>query len=157
MFQVIRSMNICIRTAVLLVHKLIPETYWIQSRQFSKVYFLRSTESRSFLLFSFLKLISFKMIIHLNNFPLVDVHWQTSFSKLQELWQNFLLCKPRNGVCEGYVFTGVCLSTGGSPWQRPPPRTEDGNKRVIHILLECILVLLFFYRRPTEWPRQCFQ
>ena len=26
---------------------------------------------------------------------------------------------PANVVCEGYVFTGVCLSTGGSPTGRP--------------------------------------
>ena len=23
---------------------------------------------------------------------------------------------PANEVCEGYVFTGVCLSTGGRAW-----------------------------------------
>ena len=54
--------------------------------------------------------------------------------------------------CESYVFTGVCLSSGGSvqgglpdrhtpgqrsPWTEPP----YGNVRVVRILLECILVL----------------
>ena len=29
------------------------------------------------------------------------------------------LLPPANEVCEGYVFTGVCLSTGGL-WQTPP-------------------------------------
>ena len=29
------------------------------------------------------------------------------------LW---LLLLPTNEVCEGYVFTGVCLSTGGCAW-----------------------------------------
>ena len=28
------------------------------------------------------------------------------------------LLPPANKVCEGYVFTGVCLSTGGHVWQR---------------------------------------
>ena len=44
-----------------------------------------------------------------------------------------ILLPPANVVCEGYVFTGVCLSTGGvsreggtpqkeaSPWQGVPP------------------------------------
>ena len=27
---------------------------------------------------------------------------------------------PANEVCEGYVFTGVCLSTGGSTWAGTP-------------------------------------
>ena len=34
-----------------------------------------------------------------------------------------LLLPPANVVCEGYVFTGVCLSTGGErrpPWQGDP-------------------------------------
>ena len=26
------------------------------------------------------------------------------------------LLPPANEVCEGYVFTGVCLSTGGHAW-----------------------------------------
>ena len=31
------------------------------------------------------------------------------------------LLPPANEVCEGYVFTGVCLSTGGgSTWVGPP-------------------------------------
>ena len=29
---------------------------------------------------------------------------------------------PANEVCEGYVFTGVCLSTGGACTLRMPPR-----------------------------------
>ena len=32
------------------------------------------------------------------------------------------LLPPANEVCEGYVFTGVCLSTvGGSTWAGIPP------------------------------------
>ena len=64
---------------------------------------------------------------------------------------------PANEVCEGYVFTGVCLSTGGGlcqrdtpPGQKPPmerdPLDRDpllyGNVRAVCILLECILVRL---------------
>ena len=30
--------------------------------------------------------------------------------------------RPANEVCEGYVFTGVCLSTEGVPGQVPPGR-----------------------------------
>ena len=29
-----------------------------------------------------------------------------------------LFLPPANEVCEGYVFTGVCLSTGGHAWQK---------------------------------------
>ena len=42
----------------------------------------------------------------------------------------FSLLPPTNEVCEGYVFTGVCLSTGGV-WQTPPP--------------------LFLGRHPPSW------
>ena len=76
---------------------------------------------------------------------------------------------PANEVREGYVFTDVCLSTGGepqgqtSPGQTPPgrhqplpstPSSASGdthplpsacwdtvNKRSVRIPLECILVL----------------
>ena len=30
-----------------------------------------------------------------------------------------LFLPPANEVCEGYVFTGVCLSTGGCAWLLP--------------------------------------
>ena len=54
----------------------------------------------------------------------------------------------RNKVCEGYVFTGICLSTGEgglcpedvSVTATPPP-TRYGNVWAVRILLECILVL----------------
>ena len=65
---------------------------------------------------------------------------------------------PANEVCEGYVFTDVCLSTGGSTHTlstrppgmhapqahaplhaRPPPR-DALIERAVRILLECILV-----------------
>ena len=39
--------------------------------------------------------------------------------KFSWMFASYTYYRPQ--VCEGYVFTGVCLSTGGSPWQRPPP------------------------------------
>ena len=39
-------------------------------------------------------------------------------SYMSALWNSYL--PPANEVCEGYVFTGVCLSTGGVPGQVPP-------------------------------------
>ena len=60
----------------------------------------------------------------------------------------------------GYVFTGICLSTGGSrsgrpPLDRAPPLGHDpswteipplySNVRVVRILLECIPVSYKFY------------
>ena len=65
-----------------------------------------------------------------------------------------ILLAPANEVCEGYVFTGVCLSTGGGspsggslsrggglcqgdPPDRDPPYS---NEQAVRILLECILV-----------------
>ena len=47
------------------------------------------------------------------------IPYQPLFSVLC-LWLVFL--PPLNKVCEGYVFTGVCLSVhrGGVPWQVPP-------------------------------------
>ena len=74
------------------------------------------------------------------------------------------LLPPANEVCEGYVFTVICLSTGGCLPDRDPsdrdPQTENpldrvypfwtetsldrdppyGNERTVRILLECILV-----------------
>ena len=80
-----------------------------------------------------------------------------------------LLLPPANEVCEGYVFTRVCLSTGGSasdhagipprleqnpPSEQAPPRSrhpreqcmlgDTAYKRAVRILLECILVLPIF-------------
>ena len=46
-----------------------------------------------------------------------------------------MLLPPANVVCEGYVFTGVCLSTGGSPGKEaplqgdPPPRRHPPGRR----------------------------
>ena len=82
--------------------------------------------------------------------------------------QDHSLLPPANEVCEGYVFTGVCLSTGGclprclwadTPRQTPPGQTPPSpsqcmlgytplysacwdtvNKRTVRIPLECILV-----------------
>ena len=75
------------------------------------------------------------------------------------------LLPPANEVCEGYVFTPVCQSfcsygghlpqcmlgyadpppPGVDPWEQksPPPQCmleDTANKRVVRILLECILV-----------------
>ena len=54
---------------------------------------------------------------------------------------------PANEVCEGNVFTGVCLSTGGCiyPGRSLPGgslsgRPPYGNESTVCILLECILV-----------------
>ena len=81
-----------------------------------------------------------------------------------------LYLPPANEVCEGYVFTGVCLSTtvsseggslsGGISVQEgglcpgeglcqgdPPPY---GNVRAVRILLECILVPVYITERPSE-------
>ena len=44
-----------------------------------------------------------------------------------------------NEVCEGNVFTGVCLSTGGGGVS--VRETHHGKEWAVHILLECILVL----------------
>ena len=41
--------------------------------------------------------------------PLLGYHWP---HKNTDVLQTMLL-PPANEVCEGYVFTGVCLSTGG--------------------------------------------
>ena len=41
------------------------------------------------------------------------------------------LLPPANVVCEGYVFTGVCLSTGGSPCQAPPPAGRPPSKETL--------------------------
>ena len=75
------------------------------------------------------------------------------------LLECFLVCchRPQTEVCEGYVFTGVCLSTGeglcsggvsvqgslcscrkGGSLSGPP----YGSVRAVRILVECILVIL---------------
>ena len=70
-----------------------------------------------------------------------------------------LLLPPANEVCEGYVFTGVCLSTGGGRawWQGGMRgagmcgiRWDTVNERAVPILLECILVLTIFSRKLDE-------
>ena len=75
-----------------------------------------------------------------------------------------LLLPPANEVCEGNVFTGVCLSGGGmsaplhagihlpwtrgrhpSPWADTPSACWDTvNKRAVRIPLEFILVAGWF-------------
>ena len=69
------------------------------------------------------------------------------------------LLPPANEVCEGYVFTGVCLSTGGvhdggHAWQGGMHGRgvcmvwqilwDMVNEQVVRILLECILVCNVF-------------
>ena len=77
---------------------------------------------------------------------------------------------PANEVCEGYVFTGVCLSTGGSRslsrgvsipggeslsrgvWGGSVRKTPlYGNERAVRILLECILVTNEFNYKFSTW------
>ena len=72
--------------------------------------------------------------------------------KLFVSMDEFIIITDRiSSMGEGYVFTGVCLFTGGwptwtggvaSPWeadpQTAPPPTV--NRRSVRILLECILV-----------------
>ena len=69
-----------------------------------------------------------------------------------------MLLPPANEVCKGYVFTGVCLSTGGGglcPEGRLCPGgslsrgslSKGGlcqHVRAVRILLECILVDFLF-------------
>ena len=81
---------------------------------------------------------------------------------------------PAHEVCDGYVFTRVCLSTGGEggvpgqvhpragthtptqtrytpPDQVHPPEQcmlgDTGNKRAVRILLKCILVCITFIHK----------
>ena len=94
----------------------------------------------------------------------------------EDLWRRSNVIRkflpPANEVCEGYVFTGVCLSTGGgvcpiacwdtpqdqrqtpprvdTPGQTPPSQTpplhsacwDPVNKPAVRIPLECIFVFL---------------
>ena len=83
----------------------------------------------------------------------------------------FLFLPPANEVCEGYVFTGVCLSTGGVcsiaagkhiPLGRyPPARHPPGSacwdtvkKRAVSIPLECILVFVYILTCPRTVRKQ---
>ena len=77
--------------------------------------------------------------------------------------QNEVLLRPKNEVCEGYVFTGVCLSTGGclphcmlgytpgpeadTPQKQTPPAVHArryGQQAGGTHLLECILIAYAF-------------
>ena len=97
-------------------------------------------------------------------------------------WVHNPLLPPANEVCEGYVFTCVCLST---PWQVHPPGRytpcagtplgqvhppgqvhpckagtpreqcilgDTGNKRAVRILLECSLVELSAHKKMWMRP-----
>ena len=74
----------------------------------------------------------------------VEVHSETLNQQTQILRLQISL-PPANEVCEGYVFTGVCLSTGdgslstgeASVQTETPPY---GKERAVRILLKCILV-----------------
>ena len=62
---------------------------------------------------------------------------------------------PANEVCEGNVFTGVFLFTGGGggvsvqgglcPVGAQSGRPPYGKERAVRILLECILVFFYIY------------
>ena len=88
------------------------------------------------------------------------------FESLLILIRIVRILPPANEVCEGYVFTGVCLPTGGMcgrgrAWQgacmaggvrgrgaymaHPQQILRDTvNERAVRILLECILVKFHF-------------
>ena len=56
---------------------------------------------------------------------------------------------PANEVCEGYVFTGVCLSTGeparqGGMHAPQQIQRDTVNERAVRILLERILVRMMY-------------
>ena len=105
----------------------------------------------------------------LHQVPKTDLNRQHQC--LQHIWSivvatSRVLLPTTNEVCEGYVFTGVCLSTGGGvsaslhagihpplgrhpPGRHPPTRGrhplcsacwDTVNKRAARIPLECILV-----------------
>ena len=61
---------------------------------------------------------------------------------------------PANVVCEGYVFTGVCLSTvgGGLPlipgrmvWQTPPGRHLSGRRSTSEWYGSCWNAFLYYF------------
>ena len=68
----------------------------------------------------------------------------------------FFVCYHPQRSCEGYVFTNVCLSTGGSTWPGTPPGPGTPPEirpllRTVRILLECILVLWYFSLLRWLW------
>ena len=84
---------------------------------------------------------------------LIDNHYDTNYRltgserssyTVQDAKWNTEIClvPPANEVCEGYVFTGVCLSTGGSLSRGDPLSSVVGVSVYVRILLECILVKL---------------
>ena len=123
---------------------------------------------------SFARTIQFSSMFHANKeFPSNKNHPSKkgcNFSTLKTI--ALIHYRPANEVCEGYAFTGVCLSTGGSwslswdvsvPWcvsvqggslprgvsiqgglcHGHPPY---GNERAVRILLECIIFQYRFCR-----------
>ena len=75
------------------------------------------------------------------------------------------LLPPANVVCEGYVLTSVCLSTGGgvsrptpggvgipacTEASNPPPCSRRLLMRAIRILLECILVFYYGHEKMIQ-------
>ena len=75
-----------------------------------------------------------------NNFAVIS-SWKSFY--VVNCWVSLLL-PPANVVCEGYVFTGVCLSTGGSasvhagrpplpgrpPFQGDPPSRPTSRGKI---------------------------
>ena len=57
---------------------------------------------------------------------ILDFFWTFYLNHLSPLWGYFY--RPPNEVCKGYVFTGVCLSTGGvcpiACWDTPEADTK---------------------------------
>ena len=72
--------------------------------------------------------------------------------------RNHLCCyRPQQWWQKGYVFAGVCLSTGGwgvytPPWADPPPPNWRWLLQpTVRILLECIPVFVVILRCDRVW------
>ena len=102
-----------------------------------------------------------------------ECHWRIFTARKPSLQR---LLPPANKVCEGYVFTSVCLSTGGggsasvhtlrgdtpAPQSRHTPPAQcmlgdTANKRAVRILLELVhrIMSLFLSGLDTHivWDR----
>ena len=49
----------------------------------------------------------------------------------------FQLLPPANVVCEGYVFTGVCLSTGGGGGGYPSMPCRSHDQAAVYKQVHC--------------------
>ena len=120
--------------------------------------FAKSTLSRTTLTIFF-------MLVH------ITTPYYSLITVCRKLFLKLYFYRPQRS-CEGYVFTPVCLSTGGdlpqcmlgyhpppprsshppsrhppgagTPEQAPPPPSRRLLLRTVRILLECILVIFIF-------------